>query len=188
MDETAGMNNVPASNVLHDCLHDLGVVKATLVGIEGSQTAPYLKKYSVIRASGSIELAFKMVIADRVDQGSHEQARNFVRTKVRNASTNPRLDAIEKSLKEFDPRWNRRFKELVALANRHRLSGALETLVKARNRFAHGGESDISIDEIITHFRDGARVIAFLDKTVHESYEESLDQALTQDEEAEQSD
>jgi hypothetical protein len=187
MDETAGMKNLPASKVLHDCLHDLDVVKATLVGLEGAPAAPYLKKYSVIRASGSIEFAFKMVIADRVDQGSHEQARNFVRAKVRNTSKNPKLGAIESSLAEFDPRWSKRFNELVSLANRARLSGALTSLVNARNKFAHGGDSDISIESIIEHFRDGAKVIAFLDQTVHETYEESLDQALVQDEDTEQS-
>lgn len=186
MDETAGMNNVQALQILHDCLADLIIVKATLVGLDGAPAAPYLKKYSVIRASGSIEFAFKKIIADKVDEGSHEQVKNFIRTKVRNTSRNPKLEAIESSLDEFDPRWRRRFGELLALSNRARLRSALADLVTARNKFAHGGDSDLSIDAIIEHFRDGAKVIAFLDQTVHETYEESLEQALVPDTESQQ--
>ena len=188
MDETAGMNNAGASQILHECLDDLNIVKATLVGVEGSPSAPYLKKYSVIRASGTIEVAFKKIIADKVDEGSHEQVKNFIRTRVRNTSRNPKLEAIESSLDEFDPRWRKRFGELVGLANRARLRGALADLVNARNRFAHGGDSDMSIETIIEHFRDGAKVLAFLDQAVHETYEESLEQALIPDAEAQQQD
>lgn len=183
MDELAGMSNAEASQVLSSCLADLNIVRSTLIGLEGAPAAPYLRKYSVIRASGGIEVAFKKVIADKVDRGSHEQVRNFIRKKVRNTSKNPRLENIESTLQEFDPRWRKRFSELVALANRSRLAKALSDLVNDRNKFAHGGDSDMSIEVIIEHFRDGAKVVAFLDQAVHETYDESLEQSLDADEE-----
>lgn len=181
MDELEGMTNAEASDILKKCFDDLTIVKATLVGLEGAPAAPYLKKYSVIRASGSIEVSFKKIIADKVDQGSPEQVKNFIRKKVRNTSRNPRLENIESALHEFDPRWHRRFGELVGLANRAKLRKALSDLVEARNSFAHGGESNMSIDTIIDHFLDGAKVVAFLDQAVHENYEESLEQSLVVD-------
>jgi hypothetical protein len=182
MDEVAGMRNEEASQILSSCLTDLNIVKATLVGLDGAPAAPYLRKYSVIRASGSIEVAFKKVIADKVDHGSHEQIKNFIKKNVRNTSKNPKLEVIENALHEFDPRWSRRFAELVGLANRPRLKKALADLVTDRNTFAHGGESNMSIETIIEHFRDGAKVVAFLDQAVHETYDEPLAQSLEADE------
>lgn len=181
MDEVANMSNLDARQILNSCLDDLNIVRATLIGLEGSPAAPYLRKYSVIRASGSIEIAFKKVIADRVDRDSHEQIKNFIKNKVRRASRNPKIENIESYLQDFDPRWRRRFAELVGLANRPRLKGALSDLVDDRNSFAHGGDSDMSIDAIINHFRDGATVVAYLDQAVHETYEESLEQSLEVD-------
>lgn len=165
------MRNTEALATLNSCLSDLNIVKATLVGLKGSPAAPYLLKYCVIRASGSIEIAFKKVIADKVDEGSHEQVRTFIRRKIRNSSKNPKLEAMESTLHEFDSRWGKRFTELVALDNRPKLKGALTELVKARNSFAHGGESDLSIDKIIEHFQDGIRAVVFIDSAVNHSYD-----------------
>lgn len=165
------MKNTEAFETLDRCLNDLNIVKATLVGLAGSPAAPYLLKYCVIRASGSIEIAFKKVIADKVDEGSHEQVRTFIRRKIRNSSKNPKLEAMEATLHEFDSRWGKRFTELVALDNRPRLKGALTALVNARNSFSHGGESDLSIDKIIEHFQDGVRAVIFIDSAVNHSYD-----------------
>lgn len=178
MSEIPEMNNAEAVTLLQACLEDLRIVKSTLMGLEGAPAAPYLKKYSVIRASGGIESAFKKIIADRVDEGSHEQIKNFVRKNVRDTSRNPKFGTIEAILQEFDPRWRQRFSELINLANSVRLKNALKTLVNARNSFAHGGDTDMNIDSVITHFLDGVTVISYLDQTVHESYEESLDATL----------
>lgn len=171
------MNNVGARAVLDACMEELQIVSSTLVGLSTSAVAPYLKKYCVIRASGSLEAAFKKVIADKIEEGSHEQIKNFIQLKVRATSKNPSMDAMELALAEFDPRWKQRFGELTGLADKPRLRNALGDLVKARNRFAHGGDTDMSIDTIIQHFSDGVKVIEFLDETVHHEYEESLEEA-----------
>jgi len=174
MDEP--VNNTEAFALLDKCLDDLNIVKATLIGLVGSPAAPYLRKYCVIRASGGIEVAYKKIIADKVDQGSHEQVKTFIKKRVRETSKNPRLEAIESTLQEFDGRWARRFKELVALDNPTRLRTALAELVKARNSFAHGGESEMAIDRIIEYFNDGVRAISLLDKAVHHQYDEPIEE------------
>lgn len=178
MSEIPQMNNAGAATLLQGCLDDLRIVKSTLMGLEGSPAAPYLKKYSIIRASGGIETAFKKIIADKVDEGSHEQIKNFVKKNVRNTSRNPKFGTMESILMDFDPRWRQRFAELVGLANSVRLKAALASLVDARNSFAHGGDTDMSIESVITHFLDGARVVGYLDQAVHETYEESLADTL----------
>ncbi len=166
------MNNKDVKKILDDCLTELNGISALLTGLgNGANPTPYIKKYAVIRATGSIEAAFKQAIADKIDKDSHVQVKNFIRKKVRDSSCNPRLCMIESMLSEFDGRWRARFDELLALDDKPRLQGALTALVKARNEFAHGGNPDLPIDETLQHFKDGVRVIEILDAVVHHDYE-----------------
>jgi len=170
------MNNIGAQESLGRCLTELESIKSLLDGLgDSARPSPYLKKYSVIRASGSIESAFKTIIADKVDDGSHHQLKNFIKRKIRNSSSNPRYDVIVMMLFEFDIRWKKRFKEKVSLADRPRLTEALKRLVDARNSFAHGGDPDLGIDDTIACFRDGIEVMKLLDEVVHEVYEDAGD-------------
>ncbi|MFO1494444.1 MAG: HEPN domain-containing protein [Lysobacterales bacterium] len=166
------MNNVDVSDLLSECREELISIKALLTGIgDGARPAPYVRKYAVIRAAGSIETGFKQIIADRVDRDSHTQLRNFIARKIRNSSCNPRLEMIRSMLTEFDESWRARFDEKMALADQPVLSGALTELVKARNSFAHGGAGELPIDKTIECFDHGCTVLSILDETVHEDAE-----------------
>ena len=159
--------------VLEECREELASIKALLTGIgDAALPAPYIKKYAVIRATGSIETGFKQIIADRVDRDSHTQLKNFVARKIRLSSCNPHLDTIEGMLTEFDAQWRSRFVEKVALEDKPVLKGALTELVKARNSFAHGGAMELSIERTIECFEHGCTVLLLLDQTVHEAVED----------------
>lgn len=167
------MNNVNAKDTLDKCLVELENIDRLLDSLgDEAKPAPYLKKYSVIRASGSIESSFKTIIADKVDDGSHVQLKNFIKRKVRNSSSNPRYEVIVGMLSEFDDRWKARFVEQLALADKPRLVEALRRLIEARNSFAHGGDPDLGIAETLTCFRDGMQVMQILDEAVHGTYED----------------
>lgn len=160
------MQNNSAHTTLQTCLNELLNVENILEALgDGTRAAPYLKKYSVIRASGSIELAFKTIIADKVDEGSHAQLKNFIKRKIRNSSSNPRLSIISGMLAEFDSRWKERFNELIAF-DRPAFENAMAQLVDARNSFAHGGDSTLGIQETIGHFRKGIILMERLDAAV----------------------
>lgn len=166
------MNNMEVKKILDDCLTELDGIAALLTGLgDGAKPTPYIKKYAVIRATGSIESAFKQTIADKIDKDSHIQVKNFIKRKVRDSSCNPKLGMIENMLTEFDERWRARFDEQMALDDKPRLKGALTVLVDARNDFAHGGDPDLAIDSTLKHFKDGVRVIEILDAVVHHDYE-----------------
>ena len=164
------MNNIDVMRLLQECRDELQSIKALLTGIgDAALPTAYIKKYAIIRATGSIEASFKQIIADRVDRDSHLQLKNFVARKIRNASCNPRLDMIQGMLSEFDENWRTRFDEKIALADQPVLKGALTGLVKARNSFAHGGAADLPIDETILYFEHAYTVLVLLDQTVHEA-------------------
>lgn len=166
------MNNIEAGALLDECRDELTAITALLTGYgDGARPTPYIKKYAVIRATGSIESAFKQIIADRVDRDSHSQIKNFISRKIRNSSCNPRLDMIESMLSEFDELWRARFDEKIALADKPMLKGALTELVKARNSFAHGGAAELPIDKTVQYFESACLVMQILDETVHSIYE-----------------
>jgi len=166
------MINTEVKRLLDDCLAELESISALLIGIgDGAKPTPYIKKYAVIRASGSIETAFKQIIADKIDQDSHVQVKNFIKRKIRDSSCNPNLGMIESMLSEFDDRWRAKFDELMALGDKPRLKGALTNLVRARNDFAHGGNPDMNIEDTINFFKEGFRVIEILDSVVHHDFE-----------------
>lgn len=166
------MRNRVAKKILDDCLVELKNISQLLSGLgESANPTPYLKKYAVIRATGSIETAFKQTIADRVDHGSHDQVKNFIRIKVRDSSSNPKFTVIENLLMEFDPRWKARFSEQIALDDPFKLKSALTSLVHARNEFAHGGNPNLAIDETLSFFESGVRVIQILDSVINYNYE-----------------
>ena len=168
------MNNLEVEQLLQECRNELGSIKALLTGIgDAALPTPYIKKYAIIRATGSIESGFKQIIADRVDRDSHTQLKNFVARKIRNSSCNPRLDMIQGMLTEFDEEWRSRFDEKIALADQPVLKGALTDLVKARNSFAHGGAAELPIDKTIQCFEHACVVLLLLDQTVHEVAEGS---------------
>ena len=166
------MNNQAVKIMLEDCCKELASISSLLTGYgEGALPTPYMKKYAVIRATGTIESGFKTIIADRVDRDSHQQLKNFVAIKIRKSSTNPKLDRIENLLKEFDVQWRTRFREKVALSDKLELENALTKLVESRNSFAHGGGQVLAIEDTIRYFNHGCKVLLLLDQTVHEEVE-----------------
>jgi hypothetical protein len=163
------MNNADVRDQLQNCRDELQTIKALLTGMgDNANPTPYMKRYAVIRATGTIESGFKQIIADRVDRDSHEQLRNFIARKIRKSSSNPSLGVITNMLEEFDSVWRSRFEEQIALADQPTLKGALTELVTARNSFAHGGAPDLPIDRTIECFECGCTVLRLLDQTVHE--------------------
>jgi len=167
------MINAEVSEILDDCHQELESIRLLLMGLgDGARPSPYVKKYAVIRATGSIEVSFKQIIADKVDEGSHIQIKNFIKKKIRNASCNPKLGLIETMLDEFDSRWRDKFDELLSLEDKPALKGALTELVNARNTFAHGGDPNIEIDKTIDCFKNGQKILEILDSVVNYDFDQ----------------
>jgi hypothetical protein len=167
------MTNNEVSQILSDCSSELESIKALLVGLgDGANPTPYVKKYAVIRATGAIEVGFKQIIADKVDDGCNLQVKNFIKKKVRDSSFNPKFGMIENLLIEFDQRWKDKFDELLSLEDKPALKGALTELVNARNEFAHGGNPDVDIEKTIACFDNGKKVLKILDEVVNYNFDE----------------
>ena len=132
-----------------------------------NRIVPYLTKYSVIRACGSIEVSFKAVIADFCTHDSKEQVKYFLDKRVRNSSANPSYERICNALADFDVSWNKAFKASVrGDPNRAQLLDSLQSLVDARNEFAHGGNPSASIGDVLTYFAHARQIVEKLDTVI----------------------
>lgn len=162
------MNNPDVEKSLLDCEDDLNRVKNIIdsMGIM-SNVVPYLNKYAIIRACGAIEVGFKTIIADCCSNGSNLQVRKFINAKVRENSMNPRYSLMLKLAEEFDEVWAKSFKSKVnAHIKKDEILSSLESLVDCRNEFAHGGNPNPSVYDVIKYFNDAKIFIAILDEVV----------------------
>lgn len=162
------MNNSEVQREIDECWRELNHVKSLIDGLgPTSNITPFLTKYTIIRACGSIEYSFKSIIADHCERRSKKQVKRFISRRVREGSANPSYDMICKFLHDFDSDWKKEFKKRINdEPNKTYLLTSLQSLVDARNDFAHGGNPSASISDIIDYFRHAKRIIEILDEIV----------------------
>src|SRR6185436_4080195 len=104
------MNNIEVQRLLDDCTAELTQVEL-LINTLGATTriAPYLTMYSLIRACGTIEQAFKSIVADCCSRRGKKQIKLFIEHQVRDSSMNPSYSNICGLLKKFDEDWCKDF-------------------------------------------------------------------------------
>ncbi|WP_157600183.1 HEPN domain-containing protein [Saccharospirillum impatiens] len=162
------MNNDSVRHLLDSCDNEIASLESLVHGLGiGSSIVPYLSKYGLVKACGTIEQAFKSIISDKCSYRAKKQIKNFLTQKVRNSSSNPSYSNMCNLLKDFDGTWKDGFK---AAIDAHPQSGSLKTslqsLVDARNEFAHGGSPKISIGDVSKYYSDARKVIECLDRVV----------------------
>jgi len=162
------MNNSQVQQQLDDCAVDLAQVATIVTGLGiGSNIVPYLTKYAIIRACGVIEQSFKSVIADHCSHRSKKQVKQFLTRRIRDGSANPSFDNMCRFLGDFDDDWKSEFKaKLAHESNKSQLLTSLQSLVDARNDFAHGGNPSASLGDVTRYFTDARRVIELMDQVV----------------------
>ncbi len=162
------MKNKTVEKSLNECQADLERVK-TLVDTLGALSNPviYLNQYAIIRACGAIEFAFKNIITDQCSKRSKQQIKSFINKKVRDSSMNPSYTNICSLLADFDISWKEAFKSDFKIhPDKDKLKTSMESLVDARNDFAHGGSPTLSISNTLDYFYDFREVIKLLDTVV----------------------
>jgi len=128
---------------------------------------PFLTKYAVIKACGTLEQAFKILISDFSCQGQSAQVKKFIEISFKESSINPNLDNIHKSLRKFDEQWNTNFKNFLnSDPDLHRVKTSISSLNNARNEFAHGGNPVTAFNDVKGYFDDAKKIIVYLDQSL----------------------
>ncbi|MBS0633626.1 MAG: hypothetical protein JSS11_17085 [Verrucomicrobia bacterium] len=162
------MNNAEVQNLLDGCATELTQVKALIDGLGmGSNINPYLTKYALIRACGTIEQAFKTIVADFCSKRCKKQVKRFLELRVRDSSMNPSYQNMVKLLKDFDQCWADNFKASIdASADKAAWMLSLQSLVDARNDFSHGGNPSTTIGDVLIYFAHSRAMVEIMDATV----------------------
>jgi len=162
------MNNKDAQNIINDCLNDLKDVQIEIANIGATQkAASYLTYYGLIRACGAIEMAFKMIIADFCSNGTKNQVKTFIDSRIRNHAYNPSFGRIRDVVSSFDKQWSTDFTDNVdKMTKCEQKKQSLASLVNLRNEFAHGGKPHASINDIVTYYKNGVEIIKELDNVI----------------------
>jgi len=163
------MNNSGVLQLLDDCQDELDNVKLIIDGLGStSNIVPYLNKFAIIKACGIVEVSYKSIVADYCDRRSKPQVKKFLKKYVRENSRNPNYSDICNLLKEFDANWHTTFKARIdAHPDRSRMKTSIESLVDARNEFAHGGNPSSTVSDVIGYFRDFRVVLEIIDDIVN---------------------
>lgn len=159
------MNNSAVEQMLDDCSDELDQLQI-LAAAQGPAT-PYLTKYAIVRACGTIEQSFKTVVADHCANKSKAQVKRFLAVRVRDSSMNPSWENMCRLLRDFDEIWNADFKSVVnADSDCAQIKLSLSSLVEARNNFAHGGNPSSTIGDVRVYFDHAKRIIQYMDSIV----------------------
>lgn len=162
------MNNSDAEQILNDCDQDLQNALNIVNGLgQSSNVVPYLNRYGIIKACGSIEQAYKTIIADYCNYRSKQQIKNYINKTIRDGSSNPSYDNICSTLKRFDRNWHITFKaDVNGHIDKVTIKTSLQSLVDARNEFAHGGNPNVSLNDVYLYFQQSRELIEILDNVV----------------------
>ncbi len=162
------MNNPDVQRMLDGCASELSHIESIIASMGSTASfVPYLNKYSVIKACGTIEAAFKTIIADYCSKRSKPQVKTYINSKVRENSANPSFEKICQIVGEFDKQWVSDFKsELQLLSNHHQIKSSIKSLVDARNDFAHGGNPTVSFRDIYDYYNHSKHLILTLDRII----------------------
>jgi len=163
------MNNQEAQNSIDICIEELERIYHLIQGHgHMSPIVPFLTKYSIVRACGTIEFCFKTIISDS-HSGHSTQITNFIDNTIRNSSMNPNRQNIATTLNKFDTNWKISFSQkLNDHDNNVRLKSSIDSLNSARNSFAHGDTPSASFENIKNYFDDSIEIMRILDEVVTE--------------------
>lgn len=164
------MNNTSVKSSLNDCQEELNHILVIIDSMgRTSNFVPYLTKYSIIKACGAIERAYKDIISDFCVTSAPSQVRNYIEKSFRTSSSNPSLHNIQQSLNKFDPEWSQSFEStLDDHPNKSQFKTSLKSLVMLRNNLAHGGNPTASIDNVLEYFKDSYEIMKILDNVVNQ--------------------
>lgn len=145
---------------LNDCRVELDTIKTAISADRFATANRFLISYAVIKASGTIESVCKNMIFEKISGGASEEAKEFLRKGIVEASFNPSVGKIKMLLDKTNIAWATEFD------NRTKASSDksnLTSLVTLRNSFAHGDAITATIENVITYFDSSRRIIETVD-------------------------
>lgn len=155
--------------MISECTSELSDIEQIIQSLPTlAKQKSYLTKYALIKASGTLEMVYRSIIADYFTGFHSPQLENFLDAKVRHGSSSAKYEMMSKLLKMFDESWSDCFKKNVSMrSDSDKIIVSSNSLVRNRHDFAHGQEPTATFNEIKQYYLDTLELIKELDLVVN---------------------
>ena len=162
------MYNQSVKKKILECKNELMQLKTIINEDKFDQRNRFLILYAIIRATGTLEVAYKRIIVDSFDSIGNERISNYLEREIAGSSKNPSYSNLVNTLKKFDDSWSISFKQKINdTSNKAIILEAIKNLNELRNSFAHGGSPNPTIDSINDYFESCIEIIEIYDDVIH---------------------
>lgn len=163
------MNNKYAQSKLIDCQSEIQRMKILINKDKFNSANQYIIKHAIVFLSGSIEVATKTIIADKVSQDTNTHICSYIDKTIRDSSMNPSLYNIRRLTNKINKKWAKKIDKLIdETGNKTRLEASLNNVVDNRNSIAHGGKCEASIENIFEWCTECIEIVKIIDKVIYE--------------------
>lgn len=167
------INNEAVVERIDSCFEEFERINFIIKGMGSmSHPVPFLTRYSIIKACGTIEFSFKTILSDVGIGSQTKQLKQFIDKKIRYSSMNPSYGNMCSTLNNFDEEWRKNFKKSIKdHPEKEKILDSLDSLNSARNAFAHGGTPSTSFVNVQEYFVDSIKVLEALESSIVEDFE-----------------
>lgn len=167
--------NSDIQQMIDSCKEELEDIESRLQTLSATDSCrKYLTNYSLIKACGTAEFAYRSIIADYFKKYASPQIDTYLENTIRNASSSAKYDNMSNLLAKFDKAWSDAFKAAVAShvdgksnnKDGQRLISSSNSLITNRHNFAHGKNPTVGFLDIKNYFYDVVTLINLLDGSV----------------------
>ena len=145
---------------LDDCRIELRNIHQWIDANKMDSNVRYLVAYSVMKASGTIEVVFKLMLYDFLAENAKEETQYYLTKMIVDSSCNPNTNNMSKLLEQIDTVKRAVFDNQVKGIQQ---KGNLNSLVVLRNDLAHGRTINATINNVTTYFESGVYILNILD-------------------------
>ena len=146
-------------NDIADCRREIILIEEHINKNKFDSFNQFLISYSIIKATGVIEIICKNMLVEKLSEGASSEAKNFFEAKIRDSSYNPSVDMILRLLQDISRAWQNEFDAKTKGQNE---KVSLKSLIGLRNDFAHGRSVTATIGRIKEYYRDSITVLTWL--------------------------
>ena len=152
--------NGEVQSILDECDVELNTISIWIEKNKFDTFVRFLVRYAVIKACGSIERAFKLMLYTKLANNCSEETKIFLQKQILDSPVNPSTGKIQKFFEKINSNWNRIFFESVKETDK----GNLNSLVNLRNDFAHGAAINSPISSVFEYYNSGKVILGFIDE------------------------
>lgn len=166
------MNNLKAKKILTSCLDELQSLDK-LITDAGTENAPPLRTHGILRATGSLETACRIILTDALVQTVADDGTNSIYQHIRELTPEINIVTIKAALRQFNTGWHERFDKQILRSNQPALITAFHALTEARVKLPDNTDTQAAFSSIIASFKNVMLVMSILDGVVLDLHDET---------------